>query len=198
MGGMSAAQGRRDQAVPAVTAASLDRAALRYLERYASSGANLRRVLMRRVERAVYAGAMERDEGARLVDALIERYVAAGLLDDKNYAEHKAASLVRAGRSRYRIRGMLRQKGVAPDQVEDAIAGLDGDADASERVAAGALIRRRRLGPYRAKAERASFLRKDLAALSRAGFALDLALRLLRAPDPEALDKLVRDVEGEE
>jgi len=56
MGGMSAAQGRRDQAVPAVTAASLDRAALRYLERYASSGAKSARVLMRRVERAVLRG----------------------------------------------------------------------------------------------------------------------------------------------
>ena len=48
MGAMSTPHGD----VPPPTLENLERAALRYLERYASSRANLRRVLMRRVLRA--------------------------------------------------------------------------------------------------------------------------------------------------
>src|SRR3546814_13752721 len=69
------------------TADSLANAALFYLQRYASSAENLRRVLMRRVERSVRAHGTDRAEGAALVDRLVARYREAGLLDDGAYAE---------------------------------------------------------------------------------------------------------------
>jgi len=65
-----------------VTAESLERAALHYLERYASSAVNLRRVLMRRVLRAAEAHGSEPADGAALVDALVARVRQGGLLDD--------------------------------------------------------------------------------------------------------------------
>src|SRR5688572_3592324 len=70
-----------------ITPEYLDKAALFYLERYASSAENLARVLMRRVEKAARAGIGDREEGRQLVDALVERYRARGLLDDRTYAE---------------------------------------------------------------------------------------------------------------
>ncbi len=194
-GGMSATQGDRPRKrpyAPSVTAAALERAALHYLERYASSRENLRRVLMRRVWRAAHAGAIETASGQALVDALIERYAASGLLDDTSYAGHKAAGLVRAGASRHQIRGKLRQKGVAAEAIDGAIAGLEREG-ASEAAAARAFIRRRRLGPYRPAAARDSFRLKDLAALARAGFGVDLARRLLTAPSPDDLERLARE-----
>ena len=56
-----------------VSAEYLDKAALYYLERFASSTANLRRVLMRKVARSAAAHGTDAAEGARLVDAHIER-----------------------------------------------------------------------------------------------------------------------------
>src|SRR5579871_6293648 len=78
-----------------ITPTYLENAALYYLERFSSSSAHLKRVLMRKVMRAEAAGNGERAEGERLVDALIARYVAAGLVDDKAYARQRAASLRR-------------------------------------------------------------------------------------------------------
>jgi regulatory protein len=179
-----------------LTVAALEKAALFYLERYASSAAGLRRVLMRRVARAAGADEAEGEPGRALVEALIQRYLAAGLIDDRRYAEAKAAGLARAGASRYRIRGVLLAKGVAAEDIALAVAALDERGGESEAAAACALIRRKRLGPYRPAARRAECRRRDLAALSRAGFALELARRLLDQPDPETLERLARGEES--
>ena len=176
-----------------LTEAALENAAVHYLSRFASSSGNLRRVLMRKVARAARDGeAGEAAAGARMVDALIARYLEKGLLDDRAYAGQAAASLARRGASRFSIAGKLAQKGVDNDLVRQTIAALDEEGGASELAAACALARRRRLGPYRAPGKRAEFRDKDLASLARAGFRLDLARRVLRAKDVEALERLAR------
>jgi regulatory protein len=189
---MSMAQGRRAKP-PAITAEALERAALRYLERYASSRENLRRVLLRRIRRAAHAGDPGGADAPRLAEQIVARYTDAGILNDKNYAEQRAASLARSGASRFRIRGKLAQKGVGAELIRDAVTALDENSDASEMAAACALIRRRRLGPYRPPGQRAEFRHKDLAAMARAGFRFDLARRLLTAADPEALAVLLKE-----
>jgi regulatory protein len=175
-----------------LTAASLENAALYYLGRFASSSANLRRVLLRKVARhARDSDSADAEAGKQMVDALIARYLKSGLLNDRNYAEQKAASLARRGASRYSIAGKLAQKGVEAELVSEAIDTLE-EGGASELAAACALARRRRLGPYRAPDKRAEYRQKDLASLARAGFGLDLARRVLKAPDIEALERLAR------
>jgi regulatory protein len=174
----------------ALDAAALDNAALHYLGRFASSSANLRRILMRKVaRRATQEG--DAAEGARLVEALIARYLQAGLLDDRAYATQAAASLARRGSSRFSIGGRLAQKGVATELVKETIAGLD-EAGSSEIAAACAFVRRRRLGPYRTAPASAEQQRKDLASLARAGFSFEVARRVLAAPDSAALEALAR------
>lgn len=178
-----------------VSAQYLERAALHYLERFASSSANLRRVLMRKVERSAQAHGTDPAEGARLVDALVARYLRAGLLDDQAYAAQKAASLQRRGTSRYAIRGRLALKGVDAELIDTTLERLAEESGEGDLAAACALVRRRRLGPYRPPAAREANHRKDLATLARAGFGLDVARRVLAAADPEALGALAR---GEE
>jgi regulatory protein len=187
---------RRRRGPKPATAAALEHVALHYLERYASSSANLRRVLLRRVARAARAHDSDPAAGERLVDEIIARYLRSGLLDDRAYATSQAASLRRRGASRHGIRGRLAQKGVARDLVEDAL-GSDAEARSSELAAACALVRRRRLGPCRAEGDRARFRQKDLAALARAGFDLGLARRVLALTDAEAVAALERGEDQE-
>lgn len=191
-----ARKARAREARRPLTAAALENAAVHYLSRFASSSGNLRRVLMRKVARAARDGEEgQAAAGARMVEALIARYLDKGLLNDRAYAAQAAASLARRGASRFSIAGKLAQKGVDKELATRAIADLDEEGGASELAAACALVRRRRLGPYRAPGKRAEFRDKDLASLARAGFRLDLARRVLRAPDIEALERLAR---GEE
>lgn len=184
------AEGRR-RGPRRISAQYIENAALHYLERFASSSGNLRRVLMRKVARSAQAHGDDPAEGARMVEALVTRYLAAGLLDDRAYAVQKAASLQRRGTSRHGIRGRLALKAVDAELVDAALTELDETAG-GDLAAACALVRRRRLGPCRPAAARADHAQKDLASLARAGFSFDVARRVLAVPDSEALDALAR------
>ena len=163
-----------------VSPKSLENAALHYLGRFASSAENLRRVLTRRVERSARFHDIDRQEAAGWIDALVGRFVKAGILDDNAYTEARIVSLRRRGASSRAITANLRQKGLASDVVAAA---LEGEDDDSELSAAVALVRRRRLGPYRPEADRREMHAKDMAVLARAGFSLDLARRVLTSVD---------------
>lgn len=160
--------------------ASLENVALFYLERFAASAEQLRRVLVRRVERAARQLDEEPAAGLALVDDLIARYRASGLLDDRQYAGARSRSLLRRGTSTRGIRQHLAARGVASDDIEAALAelgaaqGVDGGDD-PDLAAAFAYARRRRLGPYRPAPARADCRLKDLATLGRAGFSFAIA-----------------------
>lgn len=172
----------------------LERAALHYLERYASSAANLRRVLMRKVERSARYHGDDPAEGTALVEDLVARYVRAGLLDDRAYAEAKTRSLHRRGDAARAIRGKLLARGVGQNDIDAALAAAREEAGASDPEAfdlqaAIKLSRRRRLGPWREAGRRAGFRERDMAVLGRAGFAYDIARRIVEAEDPETLER---------
>lgn len=180
--------------VKPVTAQRLENVALHYLQRFASSSANLRRVLMRRVERAARAVDPDaadavRAQGAALVDDLVARYLRSGLLDDAAYATAKARSLHRRGASLRAIRQGLAQRGLDAETAEAGLGPLSEEFAEPDLAAALALARRRRLGPFRPPELRAAQRARDLAALARAGFPYDIALRVVDAADPAALEE---------
>ena len=181
---MSAKRGPRK-----ATAAYLRNAAVYYLDRYASSAANVRRVLMAKVERSARAHGTDRAEGAAAVEALLAGFVRDGVLDDARYAAGRALALHRRGASARAIRGRLAAKGVAREHVDRAIAGLRDESGEPDLSAALIFARRRRLGPYRPPAARAGHRDRDLAALGRQGFAYDLARRIVDADDATALEE---------
>jgi len=113
--------------------------------------------------------------------------VAAGVVDDRAYAEMRAASLQRAGCSRARIKATLQQKRVEPAALDNALERLGAEQPAGDLVAAINFARRRRLGPF-AAGDRAARRQKDLAALARAGFSGRLARRVVDAADVESLN----------
>jgi len=172
-----------------LTPERLERAALAYVERFATSAGNLRRVLMRRVERSARAHGTDRAEGAAWVEALLARWQRSGLLNDRLYAEGKARTLARQGRPGHVIARTLAAKGVGAEEVETAVAGLVAEDPDADLTAAVAYARRKRLGPFRRPAERAERRQKDMAALARRGFSYEIARRVIDAADADAFDE---------
>ena len=164
----------------------LERWALHYLGRYASSAENLRRVLTRRVrqrapEAVPAAGA--------LIDALVARYRESGLLDDAAYAAARVQSLHRRGESMRAMRARLAEKGVPAAVVAEAVSGLRANASDPDLAAACAFARRRRLGPFRrAAADHA----RELGSFARAGFSRRVAEAVLACADVAAVEALAR------
>jgi len=168
---------------PRISPSYLENAALHYLERFASSRANLRRVLMRKIDRSLAHWGGERGDAAALVEAALAKLAGLGYLDDAAYAAQQAASLHRRGRPARGIRAALAAKGVEAETAEAAIT----DLAAPDLAAALNLARRRHLGPFRPAEARASQRDRDLAALARAGFDYATARRVI---DSEDLDNL--------
>lgn len=173
-----------------ITSNSLEAAALSYLQRYATSAENLRRVLMRKVIRAAHANDDDPDTGGAWVDALIARFRRSGLLDDAGYAEAHAVTLHRGGASRRGIRMRLMEKGVAGEDIDSAIARLHEEIENIDLHGACNYARRRRLGPWRV-AGREPHRDRELAALARQGYAYELARRVIDAEDVAELEDAI-------
>ena len=158
----------------------LENAALHYLQRYATSAENLRRVLKRKIERSCKFHAADPAEFYAAADALIERYTSSGLLNDRVYAEAKVSSLRRRGLSRQAIAHKLQAKGLAKSEILAGLEITDAEKEEPELEAALALARRKKLGPFRpVPATDPDRKKKDMAALARAGFSYDIAAAAL-------------------
>ena len=161
-----------------VTAAYLDRAAVAYLERYASSAENLRRVLARKARARAGREAEPDPNLPALIEDSVARAVRSGLVDDRSYADAKLGSLLRRGASTRTARATLKAKGVAADTVSDALA----EAAPDDLAQARRYAERRRLGPWRREPDPA-LRERDLAALCRAGFPYRVARVALETGD---------------
>jgi regulatory protein len=171
-----------------VSAESLERSALHYLERFASSAASLRRVLLTRVRRSAREHEIDLAEAVGWIEALIDRFTRSGLLNDGTYAAARVATLHRRGGSTRMIRQKLASKGVDADLVSQALAGLEPEGGESlDEAAALAYARRRRLGPFRPAEDRDARRDKDMAALARAGFDRAVVFRVMALDDPDKL-----------
>lgn len=163
-------QGRDRKAPRRITPDYLRRAALHYLERYAAPAAQLRRVLARKVMLSCRHHGEDAARFATMLDEVVNHCIALGLVDDQRFAEARAASLRRKGRSSRAVAASLAAKGVARDLAQDASTTSVEDELAAAKVAA----RRRRLGPW-SRGDRLARRDKDIAALARAGFGMTIA-----------------------
>lgn len=167
-----------------VSEAYLQRAAMSYLERYASSAENLRRVLRRKVDKRCRLRGEDPAEFHDMIDEVVAKSLRVGLIDDTRYAEARVATLRRRGGSARAIQAKLSSKGVDRNTIAAALEGEEGD----EEQAARAFARRRKLGLFR-PGERAPYRDKDLAAMARAGFRFDVARRIVEGERDEGQDE---------
>lgn len=178
---------RRAPRIP--TEERLTRQALAYLERYATSLANLRLVLERKVSRAARHHGTDASVYAPMIEAVLDKCSRSGLVNDRSFAETKLASLRRKGASTRKIAAQLGAKGVARQMI-DAVLDQDETSDAS---AARRFAQRRRLGPWRKGHQdespeiRRDKDRKDMAAMCRAGHSISAARAVLQ--DVEGMEE---------
>jgi regulatory protein len=171
-----------------ITPSYLENAALHYLERFASSSANLRRVMLRKIDRSIAHWGGAREDHLAQLDAVIAKLARLGYLDDAAYAEAKVRALHRQGKGTRTIRATLAAKGVGTEEAVAALDTLAEDVAEPDFAAAVRLAKKRRLGPFR-RDGRADARNKDLAALARAGFDFDTCRRVIDAESAEVLEQ---------
>lgn len=163
---------------PPLDAAALERLALRYVERFATTRGKLAAYLARKIRERGWEGP-EAD-----VDRLVGRFAELGYVDDRGWAEGRAAAMGRRGFGARRVAAELGRAGVGEEDGADALEQARQDAlDSALRLA-----RRRRIGPFADAPPDQRLRERQLAALLRAGHGLTLARRIVDAAPGSSLE----------
>ena len=157
----------------------LEQIALRYVERFATTEGKLVDYLTRKLRERGWAG-----EGAPDARGLAARMVALGYIDDRAYAEAKAASLARRGLGARRVAQALHAARVGAEDHE----AIGPQVAEAARDAALAFARRKRIGPYGTGETDRATREKQFAAMMRAGHAMELSRRIVSAAPGEVPD----------
>lgn len=158
--------------LPPYEPATLERAALDYAARYATTRARLAAYLRRKLGERGWAG-----PDAAPVEAIVARFAERGYVDDQAFAAARAQSLLRRGYGARRIGTALRAAGIDAETADGLKEGIDAEAEA----AALRYARRRRIGPFAIRAADPADRRRWVAAMARAGHPIALVLRILDA-----------------
>ena len=166
--------------VKKITQKRLENIALYYLERYESSSEKLKNVLLRRISRAKMQK-IEVDENATTwVDEIVKKMRDLGYVNDTRYAENQWRILSASGKSVHYICQKLKMAGIDESVIENLLQNQEETTSDMDLKAARNLIKKRKLGRYRASSEiRKQMFQKDLAVLGRAGFSYEIARQAL-------------------
>lgn len=159
----------KPSSLPPLDAAALDRLALRYVERFATTRKRLADYLDRKIRQRGWDG------DPADTHAIAERFATLGYVDDRAFGEARATAMARRGLGARRVVGALRHAGVAGD---DGAALAPGIADRA-LDAALTFARKRRIGPFAATLADRPQREKQLAAMLRGGHDFDTARRIV-------------------
>ena len=143
---------------PPLDATALRDLALRYVGRYATSEAKLRRYLGRKLFERGWA-----DDGAAPIDAIVARLAELGYVDDRVFAEARGRGLTSRGFGARRVSADLGAAGIDRDLAAQVATTADPLATAL------AFARRRRFGPFDPAGPDPDRRRRQFAAMMRAG-----------------------------
>jgi regulatory protein len=170
-------------------AARLEELALAYVARFATSRAKLAEYLARKLRQRGWGG-----DGEPPIAPLCDRFVSAGYVDDAAFARAKSGSLLRRGYGPRRVAQALGAAGIGEDIRAEVRAG-----EGAQRRAALAMARKRGFGPFGAARPDRAQREKQIAAMLRAGHAMDSARELVDAASLEAAeDWAAQDLEDGE
>lgn len=158
--------------------ARLEELAVAYVARFATSAGKLEAYLGRKLRERGWDAEQQPDTAA-----LVARFVDAGYVDDEAWARSKTGSLLRRGYGVRRVSQALGAAGIAEDLRESVR-----PPESEQRRAALALACKRGFGPFGQEAPDRQRREKQIAAMLRAGHALDSARQLVNAPDVEAAE----------
>ena len=181
-------EGRERRARPPIDGAWLKDACLRYLGRFSSSEANLRRVLKQKLRDAESLASDDPLEHARWINDAVEYARAAGGINDDALTRSLLATYRRQGLAAAMIRQKLSLKGLDSDTIKRAFEEREEVIDPLEdqlRSAARA-AQRRKIGPWGPEGLDYPARQKQLAALARKGFSFEVSKRVLEAPLEQA------------
>ena len=165
--------------------------ALRYLDRFAATTDKLKRHLMTKNHRAIQYHDQDESEVFQMIEEAVAKLVKQGLMDDQQYADAKARSLSRQGKSTRHIRQKLFSLGLDEGHTDHALDELTEVEGYTDLIGAAKYVRKRKFGPYKDVEIREQRRDKELGALMRSGYSFDVASRILNLESVEEVEDII-------
>ncbi|HPF46633.1 MAG: RecX family transcriptional regulator [Alphaproteobacteria bacterium] len=176
-----------------ITKDYIQKAAYRYLERYATTEANLKFILNRKIDRQLVNSDNPEDlrrEARIWVLDTIKKCVALGLVNDQLYGEAKINSYLNSGNSLNIAKKKLKSKGLSTQLISEMITDIEEKTPEINFISAIKYAKKRRFGPFRIRKAKEDTERKEQASMARAGFLYEEIIRVLKA-DSEELENIL-------
>lgn len=165
----------------------LERAALNYVARYATTRAMLERTLLRRITNAARTNPeLDTRQAQDWVQDIVNKHVAKGFVNDVQFSESLLRLGRSAGHSKQKILLKMKQKGLSRTQIAATFEAHESEEDGAvlDLKAAFLYVQKKKLGAFRMKGKGTpEELKKDMTRLCRAGFAPSIARKALREED---------------
>jgi regulatory protein len=167
---------------PPLDPGALSAIAVRYVERFQTSRARLLRLLRQKLRQRGWEEGLPPPD----VEAIADRLVELGYVNDAAFAEAKTRGLARRGMGAGRVRASLSAFGIDRDTSDAMLEGHD------DLAAALDFARRKRLGPFGPPITDPRTRNRQMGAMARAGHPQSLARAILNArteedlPEPDA------------
>lgn len=164
---------------PPLSHSKLEEMALNYVGRFATSRAKLVGYLLRKLRERGWGG-----EGEAPINAIADKFVRLGYIDDRAFALSKARSLTSRGFGERRVRQALAMSGIGEED------GADARELASEEAVSAALkfAQRKAIGPFASSQADPAQRERALAAMVRAGHGFALARIIIELKPGEIPD----------
>ena len=163
---------RPPRTLPPLDAGALDRLALAYVGRFATSRARLARYLTRKIAERGWADATPPDAAA-----IANRMAGLGYIDDAGLAEARGRSMARSGHGARRVSAALDALGISRGDAAETVAlAAEEGWDRALRFA-----ERRRIGPFASSVPDERGRRRAFAAMMRAGHRPEHASKIIAA-----------------
>ena len=158
---------------------AIERLALHYVGRYATTRAKLTAYLHRKLAERGWS-----EEHPPEIDRLIERFSEVGYIDDAAFATARAASLQRRGYGERRVAQALKAAGIDEEDAAEA----RGMAAEESWAAALRFAQRKRIGPYASQEVEGKARDRAFAAMARAGHRIEYICKVLACRPGEIPD----------
>jgi len=179
---------------------NLEKYAIWYLNKYFTTSENLKNILRKRLAKITESNNSKNKFATGLIEEILEKMKNQNFIDDQNYANVKAKGWNQRGNSVKMILANLRKKKIDDIYIKNALDDLENTLKNPDRYASFAFARRRKIGPFRnndnqsSKKDSSKIKKKDMFALSQAGFGYDICKWITEVEDDvEKLKSTIED-----
>ncbi len=165
--------------------------ALRYLDRFAATTDKLKRHLFTKNYKAMAQHSQDEEKIHQMIEEVVNSLEKSGLMDDQQYADAKARSMSRQGKSTRHIRQKLHSLGLKEQQADHALDELSEVEGYTDVIGAAKYVRKRRFGPYKDENTREERRDKELSALLRNGYNFDIAQKILSLQTVDEVEDII-------